>query len=160
MGRSVSIIDEACFIKAEAELKKLGAVGRSANRLQAILSSYRHGIKVTCEVLDISRSTLHRWVKQFKESGIEGLQNKEKPLRSKLTSKERLILKGWIESDPTHTLKKLVHKCRQEMGVNLSKSSIHRTLSAMGFAHITGRKKHHKANLEKQEEFKKNSKRK
>lgn len=97
MGRSISIIYEKDINQAKADLKKTGSVGVRANRLQAIISAYTHGIKKVCEVMDISRDTVHRWMRNYKKYGIQGLQNEKKASRSKLSEGQRMKLKEWIE---------------------------------------------------------------
>jgi transposase len=156
MGRRISVIDQECADKAMMDLKDLGNLGVVGNRLQAIISAYKNGVKKVLEVLDLSRDTFNRWCKDYKEHGIEGLMNDKKPPRSKLNEEQKGILNEWISANPTYTLKALVQKCNEEFGLKIGKSSIHRTLISLGYSHITGRKQHHKSSMEKQDEFKKN----
>ncbi len=75
MGRKMTVID----------LKEIGDLGVAANRVQAIISAYKNGVKKVLEVLDLRRDTLHRWCVNYKKDGLEGLMNDRKPSRSKLT---------------------------------------------------------------------------
>lgn len=156
MGRNITIINDQHVTFARNALKDIGQVGIVANRLKAIIAGFDHGIKDVCKVYGISRDTMNRWMKIFKEEGVSGLENDSKPSRSKLNEEEKRLLKQWVEEDPSHTLKTLVAKCADELGVAITKSSIHRILGRLGFAHITPRKKHYKADEQKQEDFKKN----
>jgi arginine repressor len=70
----------------------------------------------------------------------------------------KLIIQEWIESNPNLTLKEIVLKFSKQIGLKIGKSSIHRALSTLGFAHITGRKMHYKTNPKKQEDLKKTQK--
>jgi transposase len=156
MGRTITAIDAEGVARAESALKDLGKSWVIARRLQAIISAYKHGIKKASEVLEISRATIHRWMSDFGKEGVNGLLNDRKPSRSKLNEEQKLMLKSWVESNPACTLKELVLRCINEMGITIGKSSIHRTLEELGFSYITGRKKHYKSNPELQDSFKKN----
>lgn len=156
MGRKIIVINKECVDKAVMDLKAIGDLGIAANRLQAIISAYKNGVKKVLEVLDLSRDTFNRWCNDYKKYGIEGLMNDKKPSRSKLNDEQKIILNDWISADPSYTLKELVYKCNKEFGLEIGKSSIHRALNSLGYAHITGRKQHYKSSIEKQEEFKKN----
>lgn len=157
MSKRTVLISEKVFLSAEENLKQLGRAGKISNRLQAIVASYKHGIKQVAEILDISRASIHRWVNLFREEGIDGLSDAPKPSRSKLDTRQKNTLKNWLGTNPTLTIKELGVRIKKELGISLGKSSIHRTLTSMGFSHITGRPKHHKGDNLKQEEFKKNS---
>ena len=126
--------------------------------MQSIIAAYRHGIQKACEVLDLSRDTIHRWMRDYKEHGTAGLENSNKPSRSILTDQQKVKIKEWLAEEPTCTLKILVHKCSKEFGINIGKSSIHRFIKAAGYSHIIGRKKHYKTDIVEQELFKKNLK--
>lgn len=158
MTKKTKLISEDVFLKAEQELKKLGSAGRVSNRLRAIASSYKHGIKQVSEIMDISSRSIHKWVRLFREKGVEGLYDAGKPPRSKFDEKQKNVIKRWLEASPTTTLKELAIKINKEWGSKVGKSSIHRAIVSLGFAHITGRPKHHKSDDLKQEAFKKNFK--
>jgi transposase len=156
MGRKITVITESLVEQAKCDLKSIGSKGVVANRLQAIISGQKHGIKKVCEVLDINRSTVNEWMNNYKAKGMDGLANACKPSRAKLGGDHGATLGQWVKEKPNSTLKELVLRCASELGVTVGKSSIHRALVKLGFAHITGRKKHYKSNVEAQEEFKKN----
>ncbi len=101
MGRKMTVIDLECVKRAMIDLKEIGDLGVAANRVQAIISAYKNGVK---KVLDLSRDTLHRWCVNYKKDGLEGLMNDRKPSRSKLTEKQKSILNEWISANPTYTL--------------------------------------------------------
>lgn len=157
MSRTVTTITPDLVTQAQACLDKLGDVGPVSIRLRAIIAAYHHGVKQVCEVLDVSRPSVHRWMVKFRQEGVEGLRNASKPPRSKLNAAQKAELKRWLEAKPTSTLKELVIRIEEEMGMPINKSSVHRTLLQLGFAHITGRKRYYKANQAAQESFKKNS---
>jgi len=146
MGRKITTINNDLIEQAKLDLDLLGSTGLVARRLQAIISAQKHSIKKVCEVLDLNRSTINKWMKNYKKMGKDGLLNLKKPSRSKLKEEHKMKLIEWIEENPMSTLKDLVFKCASEFGMTISKSSIHRELTKLGFAHITGRKKHYKFN--------------
>jgi transposase len=158
MGRTVTTINEEVVTQAQACLDKLGDVGPVSTRLRIIIAAYHHGVKQVCEVLEVSRPSVHRWMVKFRQEGVEGLRNASKPARSKLNAAQKAELKRWLEAKPTSTLKELVLRIEEEMGLLINKSSVHRTLMQLGFAHITGRKRYYKADPAAQDSFKKNSK--
>lgn len=155
MGRRISAIYSSDVERAKLDLKKTGSLGATANKLQAIISAYTHGIKKVCEVMDTSRDTMHRWMVNYKEHGEQGLQNDAKPTRSKLTEDQKAQLKEWIEINPNHTLKELVLKCEAVFGLKIGKSSVHRALISLEYSYITGRKRHYKSSQIEQDDFKK-----
>jgi len=156
MPKRTKTIDSALVDRARASLKGLGEIGRVSNRLQCIISAYKYNIKHVAEVFEVSRVTVHSWVNRFQRDGVEGLANLRKPSRAKLSSGQKAVVKQWVEALPTMTLKELVFKVEKKLGLTISKSSIHRVLVELGFAHITGRKKHYQSDKLAQEEFKKN----
>jgi transposase len=156
MGRGISVIYDKDISNAKSDLKRTGSLGVRANRLQAIISAYTHGIKKVCEVMDVSRDTMHRWMTNYKQYGVQGLENDHKAARSKLNEEQRIKLKEWIEENPNHTLKELVLKCESEFSLKIGKSSIHRALHQSGYSYITGRKRHYQSNEIEQNDFKKN----
>jgi transposase len=158
MSKRTVLISEDIFLYAENSLKQLGSTGKVSSRLQAIVASYKHGIKQVAKVLDISRASIHRWVNLLRENGVDGLCDAGKPARSKLNTEQKNIMKNWLEIKPTLTIKELGVKIKKEFGIELGKSSIHRTLASLGFSHITGRPRYYKGDELRQKEFKKNSK--
>jgi transposase len=156
MGRKVTVITSAIAAQAQLDLNSIGSKGIVANRLQAIISAQKHSIKKVCEVLDLNRSTINKWMKSYKEKGVNGLLNEGKPPRSKLKKEHKIMLTQWIEEKPSSTLKELALKCAAAFGITIGISSIHRELVKLGFAHITGRKKHYQADVQAQSDFKKN----
>jgi transposase len=158
MSKKTVLISEDVFLYAEDSLKNMGRTGRASNRLQAIIAAYKHGIKHVAEVLDVSRASIHRWVNLLRDKGVDGLRDVSKPARSKLNEKQKNILKVWIEDNPALTIREIGIKIAKEFKLEVGKSSIHRTLTSLGFSHITGRQKHYKSDEQRQNEFKKNSK--
>jgi transposase len=163
MPKTTKLIDQEIVDRASKELsnlkniKNLKDVGVVSIRLRAIIAAFTCGIKIVSEVFNINRSSLHRWVSLYRNSGLEGLKNIKKPPRSKLNQEQQSQFKEWVEKDNTLTIKKLGIMIEERFGFKLSRSSIHVLLGKLGFSHITGRTRHYKANKVDQEEFKKKS---
>jgi transposase len=157
MPKVSKIINKELVLKAREALNNRGKNGVVVTRLRAIIASSKHGIKKVAEVYDINRSSLHRWAALFRDQGIDGLKNIAKPSRSKLNTTQKDVIKTLIERDSSITIKKLKIVIKEKFDIDIEKSSIHRMLGALGFRHITGRKRHYKADESSKEEFKKKS---
>ena len=157
MPKTSKILDEELVLKAQAALKKLKEKGVVEVRLKAIIAAGKHGIKKVAEVYDINRSSLHRWVALFRDKGVEGLKNVPKPSRSKLSTEQKGEIRALVEKDSGITIKKLKIAIKEKFNIDIGKSSIHKMLQALGFRHITGRKRHYKSDESLKEEFKKKS---
>lgn len=118
-------------------------------------------------MVKVSLRTLMKWVKQFKESGIDGLKDRSgrgaKPhlayehfesFRQAILELQANRLGGRIKG------KDVLELMQKKFGINPSKSSVYDTLKRADLVWITGRSQHPKANLELQDAFKKTSKKK
>lgn len=153
-----TIIDQKLADKAKEALSQLKQQGVRANRLKAIIASYNHGIKKVSEVLDVDRTSIHRWANKLNKEGAEFLSNMAK-------HKEGIILKNhhkeqikkWIESDSNVSRKSIQKKLKDKFGIKISLSTALRAMKDSGFSYITPRKNHYKQDREKVENFKKKS---
>jgi transposase len=153
-----TIIDQKLADKAKEALLQLKQQGVKANRLKAIIAAYNHGIKKVSEVLDVDRTSIHRWANKLDKEGSEFLSNKAK-------HKEGIILKNyhkeqirkWVESDPNVSRQIIWKKLKDKFGIEVSLSTVRRAMKDSGFSYITPRKNHYKQDREKVENFKKKS---
>lgn len=160
MPRPLTNIDQQVVNDALVELKNLKEVGVLSNRLRAIVSANKNGIKTVCQVFNTNPSSLHRWVVRFKKNGIKGLMKiKKNQNRSLLKEEELLWFEKQIKNNPNSTAKSLQKMILEHFGIKLSTSSIYNYIKKLGFSHITARSVHYKQDKEKLEEFKKNSNR-
>jgi hypothetical protein len=60
--------------------------------------------------------------------------------------------------NPNITIKEVIIRIQEEFGLNISKSTVHRSMQRMKFSYITPRPVHTGQDKGKQEEFKKNLK--
>lgn len=159
MTRRTKAVDDDLVALCHAELKKQGIRGENGRRLQAIISAKEHGIKAVAEIYNISRETLMRWIRKFKDGGSSSFSVAEGRGRaSKLSKAQKLEIKDYIEKAGAQlSSKKLQDYIKEKFEISLSKSTSHRLLQSLGFSYITPRPTHYKKDPLKQEEFKKKS---
>jgi len=162
MARPKEIVDKELSESARAELREIKDHALCF-RLQAIISSGSYPINSVASVMGISRMTLWRWIKKFRNYGVSGLRNKPKGHRlSKLGEDERVIISSWLlegrdsEGKPVNwTLSRLILEIKSEFGITMGKTPLWRTLRKMGFVQKVPRPVHVKADPIAQDEFKK-----
>ena len=162
MSRPKSLIDKDLYDKARSEKKNLKD-HVLCTRLQAIISTETQPIQTVAFVIGISRMTLWRWIRKFRLLGISGLYDKPKGHKaSRLGKKEREVISKWLnegrdsKGKPIHwTLPKLKVSIKNELGMEVGKTSLWRTLKNMGFVMKVPRPVHAKADPLAQDEFKK-----
>lgn len=165
MARPKRSVDEEIVLKAEEEFKKLGE-GKVALRLRAIMAFGDNGVEEVTRILRVSPRSVFRWVKAFRENGIDGLKERHKGHYSpKLTATQKKRIKEWIlgtkdsKGEDIHwTLKKLEREVHREFGVVISSVALWRNLRKMSLTIRKPRPVHAKADKEKQEAFKKKRK--
>lgn len=159
MTRKTKAINDELLSLCKAELKKQGIRGENGRRLQAIISAREHGIKAVAEIYNISRETLMRWIRKFKDGGSSSFSvAKGRGRSSKLSEMQKLEIKGYIEKTGAQlSSKKLQSYIEEKFSISISKSTSHRILQNSGFSYITPRPSHYKKDPQKQEEFKKKS---
>ena len=52
-----TIIDKSVYLSAKSFYKKLRTGGTLAKKLQAVIAAYQHGIKDTCRIMNVSRTS-------------------------------------------------------------------------------------------------------
>lgn len=111
--------------------------------------------------------TLMAWVKRFREKKLEGLKDpRQGGAKPKLAYHEHQAFKEAVlelqANRPGGRIKgKDVHELMvKKFGIKLCSASVYNALKRVDLVWITGRSQHPKADLEAQEEFKKNLKKK
>ena len=152
------MIDKATYEKAKEYLKKMGKIGTAGKKLQAVIASYENDIAEVCKVMNVSRSSLHIWTKQVKESNPTHLINKSKHqdgIKLKKYHKEKI--KEWLSKDSNVSIMLIKEKLEKYFGLEVSRATVHRAMQSCGFSYITPRKNHYKQDKIKAKEFKKKS---
>ena len=125
------------------------------------------GFSEVARMIRVKPRTVIIWVTKFRKFGIEGLRQQKGAGAKRLISVEReeIVSKAVDEMQKSRPGGRLRGRDIGEMvnknyGINLSNGSLYRLLHRAGLSWITGRSQHPKADLEKQEDFKKNLKKK
>ena len=129
-----------------------------AIKLQTIISCSKHPVETVSSVIGKNRVTVWRWIRAFKEGGIEGLVDKPKGHNpSKLNKEQREMIATWLKTGenskgiPTHwTLKKLSMAIEDEYGIKITKTPLWITIQSMGFRKKAPRQPHVCVDREKQ----------
>jgi transposase len=153
-----TIINEEIYEKARNGLIQLKSKGTAANKLKAIMASYKHGAKKVSEILDVDITSIYKWTIKLDREGYRSLINQAKHqdgIKLKKIHKERI--RKWLEKDPNISITDIKEKIKNQFNIDVSKSTIHRAMKDSGFSYITPRKNHYKQDKEKVENFKKKS---
>lgn len=159
MPRKSRAIDDELIKKCHKELKELGVRSEVGRRIQAIISAKTHGITQVCKIFNISRDTMMRWIKSFKEEGASSFAIKPgRGRKNRLSDKQLEKLERFIsENGSTLSSQQVRDYIKEEFGINYSISSAHRIMRNLNFSYITPRPSHYKKDPDKQTEFKKKS---
>jgi len=136
-----TIIDKSVYLSAKSSYKKLCTVGTLAKKLQAVMAAYQHGIKDTCRIMNVSRTSIYLWSKQIKQSDFDGLLNKSKHQDGIKIKKVHLEkMSQWLTDTPSLTIKQVSKLLSDNFDITVTKSTVHRAMQRCGFSYITGRK--------------------
>lgn len=164
MGRHKSLLTVEIQHKIDADLKQI-VNSDIVLKLTALKAASVHRQSDVAKMYNISRSTLQRWAFLYRNFGKEGLKAKPKGHNpAKLTESEKDTLKQWIldskdhSDNPVHwTLNRLKQEILNNFGKTVGKTPLWLALKSMGLSLKKPRPRHYKADLKKQEDFKKNS---
>lgn len=165
MTRTKRIANEALYIRAKEQLKLIPN-SAIALKLKAIISLQNHNYEVISEIFQVKRITLNRWIKAFKENGIEGLQDKKKGhKKAKLTEEIKAELCKWVESSSNSsgvivnwTINKLRREIFERYGVSIAYGPMWKSMKKLNMCIKRPRPRHKAASEEAQAEFKKKHK--
>ena len=167
MGRNkvTTAVDARLQAKAEADFRAL-PFSQESVRLKAIMAVGKGlTLRQIAEVNSITQNTIYRWVRDYKQYGLSGLQDSPKghPKR-RLNPEQETIVKEWIanqidpDGKPIHwTLSLLKLFIAERLGVATSRTRLQKRMQEWGFKLKVPRPKHSQGDPQKQEEFKKKS---
>ncbi len=136
------------------------------DRLRIVLLALRGREKPEiAELLGVAKSTVEHWAYAYRDAprcGIDALRGRPRPggvakVRGEHAQRlKQRIDEGPRESDGVCTLrgKDVQRILRDELGADLSLSSVYRTLHRLGYACLAPRPRHEKQDLAAQEGFK------
>jgi transposase len=158
MPRKTMLISDDLVKVAETKLKSLKREVEEARRLQAIISAKKYSIVDVAKIYDVSTKTIERWIKRFvidqEQHHIIKPGRGPKPKLSKEIEKK---IHSIILNDSSITIDILRTKIKEDFGIIMGRSTVHRLMKKLRFSYITPRPKHYKSDPQKQEEFKKKS---
>lgn len=163
MARPKEIIDISIASKAKEQLKKIPD-HKVCERLKAIASCHKHPISTVASVFGTSRQAVWRWIKRFKENGVEGLIDLPRGHNpAKLSEDQKKQVEKWVrgaknsKGEPIHwTIKKLAGEIENKFGIKVGKTPLWLFVRGLGLRQKVPRPSHTKADPEAQKAFKKN----
>ena len=159
MANKTKLISDELYEQAHLALKDVGKSGDIGRKLQAIISAKTHGVKAVAEIFGITRKSLMSWIKNFAMESEKGLQTKAGRGRKRLINSDiEDNVYQLLQNKPNITIEQLRQILSEKHNVKVARMTVHRLIKRLGMSYITPRPQHHKADLEKQEDFKKNSK--
>jgi transposase len=113
------------------------------------------------EALSRSRAFVQRWAYAYRDGGIKAIAARKRGGdRSKIKGAAVERLKARLDAGPTPADKVCAHRgkdvqriAKQELGVDMSLTTVYRTLHRMGYACLAPRPRHEKQDLEAQRQF-------
>lgn len=147
MSRTSKLLTEEVVALAKVSLADYGRNGIVAIKLRAVIAAHKYGITTVAKVFDITKATLISWIKHIKNESVNRL--KVQPGRGRrrmLRDRQEESIKQWLEANSQITVNKLRAKVLSEMGVELSRATVHRIMQRLKFSYVTPRPKHYKQN--------------
>ena len=155
VGVSKAVTEEIVDI-AKQQLKELGKDSQASRKLQAVISAKDHGITKVADVFNITRATLHSWIRRVQENNVARLSVATgRGPKKKLSTEQIKIVEGWIKQNSSLTIDEVREKIRIELNISIARTTTYRVIKLLNFSYITPRPKHYKSAPKKQEEFKK-----
>lgn len=98
-----------------------------------IIDAYDRGVdrQVICDAFSIKRQTLNSIIKVYEKENR--INKKPKGGSMKLTSEERMKIKGWLDEDCTLTLSNIQKKLELEFNLKVSLSTIDRAIKSFHY---------------------------
>ena len=158
MARASKLLTKEVIEFAELHLKDLGKSGAVAVKLRAIIAADEYGITQVAKIFGTTKATLISWIKVVREGSLELLTVQTgRGRKHPITSEHDGVIRKWIEEDSQITIDKLRQKIISELGLNISRSSVHRIMKELKFSYITARPRHYKQDVASFSEAKKKS---
>ncbi len=151
-------ISEEVYNKAKEALVEVARGGDVSRKLQAIKSAKEHGISKIADIFGVSRVAIMSWIKDFSESGVDGLKLKAgRGRKSALIDREIAEVQKWLKENHNITLDGIRFKLKEAFNKDLSMGATHNLLKKLKFSYITPRPSHYKKDESSHDEFKKKS---
>ena len=148
------MISDDLYAQAQIDLKKYKKDTREGIRLRAIISSKIHGIYATSRGIGRCVGTVTEWIKRYRDTGSLNY-SPGRGGKKILQLKHGEAIKNWLSLDPGLTVKEIMKRLEEELGVMIKKSALHNYIKSAGFSYITPRPKHYKQRPREVDDFKK-----
>jgi transposase len=138
MGRQKSLLNSDLIQLVESDLSEIND-SDAVIKLTAIRAAYYHKESDVASIFNIARSTLERWIANYKNLGFDGLKNKSRGHNpSKLSEKEKNKIKEWVlagkdsTGNQVHwTLKRLIKEISLVFSKEITKTPLWLTLISL-----------------------------
>ncbi len=160
MGRHCKYLTPEFEKLVEDELaKKKGIFDSAREKLQIIRAAINmKNISAVAKLHKITTNTLCNWIKNLHDNNSSDKLKRNHPgAKKKLSDDQWNIVLKWLEKDSQLTCTILAVKIGQEFGVKINIETVRKNLKKRNYSFITSRPQHPQQDLEKTEEFKKNS---
>ena len=154
------------------DLRKLSGKMRTPEAVRRVLAIAHvlDGMSrdAAAQLAGLDRQSLRDWVHRYNAGGVEGLYDRKTPgKKPRLDTEQRAALRETVLKGPDPARDGIVRwRCcdlqdliEREYGVSYHEDYIGRLLAKLGLSYITGRPRHPKGDPQKQEDFKKTSRR-
>jgi transposase len=114
----------------------------------------------TCDFMDISLSTGHRWLDRWNEEGCDGLFNRYSNggRKSKLTENQFKLLDEMMQKDDYLTTKKMYQMIKDDFKVEYSLKRVREIAHKLGYSYKKGYMIYSKMHADAEDTLKKTSK--
>ena len=152
-----------------ARIEELIAAERSADQRDryriALLALRGWQKRQIAQLLGVSMRTVEEWAYRYRDGGIETLKARRRGgSKPKLKSEAAAALMARLDAGPTPGDKVCTLRgrdvqriAREELGAELSLTSVYRTLHRLGYSCLAPRPRHEKQDLAAQQRFKEES---
>jgi len=162
MGRPKIKVDSGAILMAKEELKKIKD-SKLSIQLKGIIAVADHPVEDVASILKVSTRSILRWIKWFKEGGVESLKDQPKGhMKSKLEDVHKKEIEAWIvsgknrEGKPTHwTIDKIKKEIEKRFAITIGRTPLWKNLKKMDLVLRKPRPVHTKSDKASQEAFKK-----
>ncbi len=138
MALKSKLLDEKVVESAKEMLNKVRNNAYVAKKLNAVIAAKKHSITAVAKICSISRTALTAWIKHLKFGREEKLfAPPQRRRKAKLNQSQREQVEMWIEENPNITIKEMRIRIQEKLGLNISKSTVHRNMQRMKFSYIT-----------------------
>jgi prepilin-type processing-associated H-X9-DG protein len=97
-----------------------------------LLSAKRYTINGICDILDVERHSVSRWIKNWESNGRDSLKDKKRTGRNhKLTSEEEILAKELVDKN-SRRLNKVIEELKKKTGKEISLYTLKRIIKRLG----------------------------